>query len=150
MKYVVKLTEVPLYDAPAGAPPRSVASLMDTGKTDELTMGFFVLPSGKKSLIDYHDQDEAYFITRGSGREFLWLQGEDKEPEEFEIESGSAVFIPKLVRHQMANTGQEDIWLVWFFPRHSMGGDDPKRHFSPSTWVKREMPRDEWHPSRAK
>jgi oxalate decarboxylase/phosphoglucose isomerase-like protein (cupin superfamily) len=150
MKYVVRLDEVPLYDAPPGEPPRSVAVMMDTGKTEELTIGLFVLPAGKRSMIDYHDQDESYFITRGKGQELLWLREENGEPEKFEIDAGSVVFIPRTVRHQMVNTGEEDIWLVWFFPRHSMGGDDPKHHFSPSTWVRRQMPRDEWYPLRTR
>jgi mannose-6-phosphate isomerase-like protein (cupin superfamily) len=150
MRYVTKLGEVPLYDAPPNAPPRSVAVMIDSGKSDELTIGVFVLPAGKTSVVDYHDLDEAYFITRGSGRELLWLHGENNKPEEFQIEAGSAVFIPRMVRHQMVNTGSEDIWLVWFFPRHSTGGDEPKRHFSPDAWVRREMPRDEWYPPRTR
>jgi mannose-6-phosphate isomerase-like protein (cupin superfamily) len=100
MRYVAKLGEIPIYDAPLGAPPRSVATMIDTNKSDELTMGIFVLPPGRKSVIDYHDQDEAYFLTRGTGQELLWLHGGDKDPEQFEIEAGSAVFIPRSVRHQ--------------------------------------------------
>lgn len=150
MRYVVKLGEIPIYDAPLGAPPRSVATMIDTNKSDELTMGIFVLPPGRKSVIDYHDQDEAYFLTRGTGQELLWLHGGDKDPEQFEIEAGSAVFIPRSVRHQTVNTGSEDIWLVWFFPRHPIGGDDTSRHFSPETWVKREMPTGEWYPKRGR
>ena len=144
VRYVVKLSEVPLYDAPPGEPPRSVGVLVDTGNSDELTMGVFVLPAGRRSEVDYHDQDESYFITRGRGYELLWLQGEDGEPERFEIEAGSAVFIPKLVRHQMVNVGEEDLWLVWFFPRHVTGGKPQRVPFSPRTWVRREMPPDEW------
>lgn len=145
MKYVVKLTDVPLYDAPPGEPARSTAEMIDTKRTDELTMGLFVLPPGHKSVVDYHDQDEAYFLTRGAGLELLWLHG-DGTPEQFEIEAGSAVFVPRSVKHQMVNTGDEPIWLVWFFPRHPMSGDDAKRHFSSTTWIKREMPSDEWYP----
>jgi oxalate decarboxylase/phosphoglucose isomerase-like protein (cupin superfamily) len=120
--------------------------MIDTGNSDELTMGVFVLPPGCRSVVDYHDQDEAYFFTRGKGYEFLWLHGENEQPELFEIEAGSAMFIPKFVRHQMANTGDEDIWVVWFFPRHSTAGDDPHHHFSPMRWVKRKMPTDQWYP----
>jgi oxalate decarboxylase/phosphoglucose isomerase-like protein (cupin superfamily) len=146
MRHVVRLNDTPLYDAPVGVPPRSVGALIDTLKADELTMGLFVLPPGQKSVIDYHDQDEAYFLTRGAGSELLWLHGENKDPEKFEIEAGSAVLVPKYVRHQMVNTGNEPIWLVWFFPRHPTGGDDATRHFSSTTWIKKKMPIGEWYP----
>ena len=144
MRYVTKLSEVPLYESPPGAHLRSIGAIVDTGKSDELTIGLLILSSGSKTVIDYHEHDEAYFLTRGTGYELLWLNGEDKDPEQFEIEAGSAVFIPRSVRHQMVNTGQGDIWVIWFFPRHTTRGLHAQ--FPPKTWVERKMPQGEWYP----
>ena len=75
MIYAKKLSEVSIYDAPAGAPPRSVVTSIDTGKDEELVMGLFVLPAGKRGETDFHDIDEAYFVTRGGDMAFSGLRG---------------------------------------------------------------------------
>jgi len=147
MIYAKKLSEVSIYDAPATL-PRSTGTSIDTGKDEELVMGLFALPASKQSEIDFHDIDEAYFVTRGRGYGLLWVRGDDKEPERWEVEPGTSVFIPKNVRHQLFNTGKEDIWLVWFFPRHpKVSGKLQSHPFSRGDWVKRSAtPVDEWYP----
>ena len=148
MKFAKKLNDVNLYDAPKDAPPRSVAVTIDTGNPEELTMGLFVLPAGKKSEYDYHDIDEAYYITRGKGYGLLWVHGENKDPERYEVEPGTSVLVPAGAKHHMVNTGSEDIWLVWFFPRHpKVAGRLQSKPFSPETWIKRTTAlTDEWLP----
>jgi mannose-6-phosphate isomerase-like protein (cupin superfamily) len=149
MKYAKKLREIALFDAPPGAPRRSMAVMIDAeGVPERLSMGFFVLPAGHASESDYHDVDEAYFITRGKGYGHLWLNGMDKEPARYEIEPGTSVRVPATVKHQMFNTGTEDIWLVWFFPSQPKAiGMLHEKPFSPETWIRREStPENEWHP----
>ncbi len=122
---------------------------MISGKDPKmLSMGFFVLPGGKRSEPDYHDVDEAYYITRGSGYGLLWVNGEKKRPKRYDVEPGTSVFIPARVKHQMFNTGKDDIWLVWFFPRRpKIAGKLQAQPFSPKTWVKRNTRiSDEWYP----
>jgi len=117
------------------------------GNPDKMSMGFFVLPAGRTSESDYHDADEAYFITKGKGYGLLWLEGMDKNPSRYDIEPGMSVLVPSNVKHQMVNTGKEDIWLVWFFPRQAKTGLLHEKPFSPKTWVKRAVtPTDEWYP----
>ena len=148
MKYAKGLDEVPIYDAPKGAPPRSVAVMIEGEDDKMLSMGFFSVPAGKNSEPDYHDVDEAYYITKGEGCGLLWVHGNDKEPIRYEVRSGTSVFIPAKVKHQMFNTGKEDIWLVWFFPRRAkVSGKLQSLPFTPKTWVKRSLKMtNEWYP----
>ena len=151
MKYAKKLSEMSMFDAPPGAPPRSVAVMIDAqGASERLSMGFFVLPAGRTSESDYHDVDEAYFITRGKGHGHLWLNGMDKPPTRYEIEPGTSVLVPATIKHQLFNDGEEDIWLVWFFPHQpSVIGKLHEKPFSPQTWIMRKKtPADEWFPKR--
>lgn len=136
---------------PPGEPPRSTAVMIDTGNKDELTMGLYVLPSNQRSNLDCHDVAEAYFFTRGRGYGLLWADGEDKAPFRYEIEPGTSTYIPPRVNHQTFNTGKEDMWLVWFFPKHAdllISKKLMKKPFSPEEWTPREMPVNEWYPKR--
>ncbi|MDD4859697.1 MAG: cupin domain-containing protein [Dehalococcoidales bacterium] len=152
MIYTTRFSDVTIWDAPPGAPPRSSGDSLDTGKAEQLLQGFFCLPAGEHREIDYHDIDESYFVTRGKGYGLIWTNGEDKEPERWEIEPGVSTFVPAWARHQLWNTGKEDIWLVYFFPSHpKVGGKLHSHPFSPKTWGKRtSTPPDAWYPTKSK
>lgn len=148
MKYAKSLDEVTFYEAPKGAPPRSQGTLIESENDEMLAMGFFNLPPGGAAEPDYHDVDEAYFFTRGYGYGHLWVNGNDKEPLRYEIKPGVSVYIPAGVKHQMWNTGKEDIWEIWFFPKKvKVAGKLQKQPYSPGTWPKRSSKvTNQWYP----
>lgn len=72
-------------------------------------MGLVVLePRGGQVPWHNQEQEEIYFILEGTGEICL---GEDRR----EISSGQAVFIPPQVFHQLTNTGDEPMKMMYCY-----------------------------------
>lgn len=112
MKRVVRPNEEPIFEC--FAPPRRVQVLVDKNLSgsENICAGFFILVPGEKSVPDVHtDMEEIYYIKQGRG--VLILGGE-----QYDIEEGVVVYIPKGMEHQSINTGDEDLSLFWVFTPH--------------------------------
>lgn len=56
----------------------------------------------------FHDEDEFYFVVRGSGELLI-------EDEHFACEVGDALFVPAKVLHHFENfSGDFSVWVVFF------------------------------------
>jgi len=121
-QYTTNELDEPVYEAPPGDLPRKAQDLINEslGGAKSLTMGFFIIPKGGHSKLDTHPGvEEAYYVTQGSGYTVI-------DDQRCEISRGTAVFIPAGAKHQSFNTGNEDLRLLYFFPR-AMGPLGHKR-----------------------
>lgn len=100
-------------------PPR-VSKILICNKTvgaTKISMGVNVTEVGSKIPMHCHDDsEEAMFIVSGKGK--LIVEGEG----EFELTPGTAIFAPCGVKHEIVNTGDEPIKIVWAYapplPQH--------------------------------
>ena len=75
MRYVFKVSDVPLIQSPDGTMQDSVMITEDTCGSDQYTAGLFWVRPGTHGHSDVHPgQDEVYYI---SGRGILHLEGEN-------------------------------------------------------------------------
>src|SRR5688500_14157870 len=73
------------------------------------SMGFVTLePNGGQVPWHNQEQEEIYFIVQGNGEICL---GEERQP----ISSGQAVYIPSGVFHQLTNTGDEPMQMMYCY-----------------------------------
>ena len=76
---------------------------------DEFSMGFVVLePNGGQVPWHNHIQEEIYFIVEGEGEMCL---GEERQT----ISTGQTVFIPSNVFHQLTNTSDTPMKMVYVY-----------------------------------
>jgi quercetin dioxygenase-like cupin family protein len=80
--------------------------------SEALTMGLAELPPGARFVRHWHAQPETYFFTDGVG--LVEVEGL-----EYEVGVGTAVFIPGNAWHQVKNTGEGPLRLVYTFPADS-------------------------------
>ena len=74
-----------------------------------LAVGMTILSPGKSSSFHSHDAEcETWLIVSGKGEV---LVGEEREP----VEPESVVFLPRNVKHQIINTGQESLRMFWIY-----------------------------------
>ena len=67
---------------------------------------FVIVPPGSSIGVHQHKQNqEEYFIIKGEGQ--MTLNGN-----EFPVKTGDRVLNPEFGTHGLANTGQEDLWLI--------------------------------------
>ena len=72
-------------------------------------MGFVVLePNGGQVPWHNHEQEEIYFIVAGEGEMCL---GEERQT----LSAGQTVFIPSWVFHQLTNTGDTPMQMVYCY-----------------------------------
>jgi len=93
-------------------PPR-VSKLLICKKTvgaTRISMGVNVTEVGSKIPAHCHnDQEEAMFIISGKGKLIVEGYGE------YELTPGTAIFAPCGVKHEIINTGDEPLKLVWAY-----------------------------------
>ncbi len=76
---------------------------------EDLSVGMTILPPGNASSFHSHDvESETWIIVAGEGEV---LVGEEREP----VGPESVVFLPRDVKHQIINTGQETLRLFWIY-----------------------------------
>jgi quercetin dioxygenase-like cupin family protein len=80
--------------------------------SEALTMGLAELPPGARFVRHWHEQPETYFFTDGVG--LVEVDGL-----EYEVRVGPAVFVPGNAWHQVKNTGDGPLRLVYIFPADS-------------------------------
>ena len=107
MRYVFKVTDVPLIQSPDGTMRDSVMITEDTCGSDQYTAGLFWVRPGTHGHSDMHPaQDEVYYIIQGRG--ILHLEGV-----EHRMEAGDVVFVPMGHEHSVSNDGDEVLSLFW-------------------------------------
>ncbi|MEM7344289.1 MAG: cupin domain-containing protein [Chloroflexota bacterium] len=86
-------------------------TLLSSDQTDShsITMGFVEFPPGEKLVRHRHPQVETYYILEGIGE--IEIEGEI-----YSLTPGVAVFIPGNAVHELTNTGEEFLRLVYSFP----------------------------------
>ncbi len=78
-------------------------------KVPDLSMGLYVLPVGGQDPQSPHTEDEVYYVV--SGRARIIVAGED-----WNVQAGSIVYVPKNVEHRFHTIEEELTVLVFFAP----------------------------------
>jgi quercetin dioxygenase-like cupin family protein len=110
--YRTRLEDVPLVpglDRDEGWVDMQVQFLVDkhTAGSEDLLLGWTVLPPGARHDRHRHQQaDEFFIVLQGSG---MIYTNEGREP----AGKGDVVFTPRGHWHGFDNTGDEDVVLVW-------------------------------------
>ena len=105
---VVPLESVPRIDLPKA----SWSRMLVTDKTvtgNRASLGFSVFTPGTATAPVRHETEEVAYVVSGLGE--LRLDGETVP-----YRGGDALFIPAGVWHAVANTGSEDVIMVFGFP----------------------------------
>lgn len=76
---------------------------------NQSSLGVSVFTPGTVSAAIAHDVEELIYVTRGRGE-----LRTDEGPVEFS--SGDALFVPPRTWHWVANTGTEDVEMIFNFP----------------------------------
>ena len=80
-----------------------IGSVQKRGGTEQHSLAHVVIPPGKSSLAHYHKVcEESYYILRGAARMVINAQ-------EFTLVPDQACVIHPGERHQIFNTGAEDL-----------------------------------------
>jgi mannose-6-phosphate isomerase-like protein (cupin superfamily) len=144
--FVVKPSEVPEYES--FNYPRKETPLIDaaTCGAKDLTINLFKLPPGEISRNGIHAVDEVYYVISGRARIVMGGESHQIEPppdgrarkvvggETFYVEPGMVVYIPKNVRHQSTNLGDDElVYLVVFAPP---AGVPQYWEYEPDNWIR--------------
>jgi quercetin dioxygenase-like cupin family protein len=104
----VKLDDVEPIPLPGGSWSRMVLNDKSlSGNTASL--GYSVFTPGCVTAMVSHETEEVAYVLSGSGE--LRLDGESVP-----FAAGQGLFVPPGVWHAVANTGQEDVVMVFGFP----------------------------------
>jgi len=109
MKHVINGMKVPGFKVP---PPHErvlkVILSPEIGNVDNLTFLFSLINPGNSTGLHTHESDEVMYIAEGKGVSII---GDEEE----EIEEDSVIFAPKLVKHEVKNTGNSVLKLICFY-----------------------------------
>jgi len=100
---VVNLADVDPIELPLGSWSRMVA------KGEQSSLGYSVFTPGTELVPVRHETEEVAYVVAGSGELRL-----DDGPVPFH--AGDAMRIPAGLWHAVANTGEEDVIMVFGFP----------------------------------
>ena len=104
----VRLDDVEPIPLPGGSWSRMVLNDKSlSGNTASL--GYSVFTPGCVTAMVSHETEEVAYVLSGSGE--LRLDGESVP-----FAAGQALFVPAGVWHAVANTGEEDVVMVFGFP----------------------------------
>jgi len=113
MGAVTEVAVVPLKQADSIELPNGSWSrmLVTSGKVDgnQSSLGYSVFTPGTVLSLVSHQTEEVAYVVSGSGE----LRLEDRV---VAFEQGDALFIPPGTWHAVANTGDEDVVMVFGFP----------------------------------
>lgn len=86
-------------------------TLISAERTDsqDLVMGLLEMPPGQALVRHLHPPAETYFIISGKGQ--VDIQGQIHE-----LSGGSAVFVPPKAVHELRNTGDTTLVVLYHFP----------------------------------
>jgi len=104
----VALDDVPVIELPGGSWSRMVVT-DDSVSGNKASIGYSVFTPGTATDPVSHQTDEVAYVLSGSGELRL-----DEGAVQFKARDG--LFIPAGVWHAVANTGDEDVAMVFGFP----------------------------------
>ena len=88
----------------------------ETTGTDNAVLGMIAVPPGQTEAMPPHahfEYDESEYVVSGVGH--LILGPSRDKLERYELKPGSAFFVPAGYPHCVANTGEEDLKIVFSF-----------------------------------
>jgi mannose-6-phosphate isomerase-like protein (cupin superfamily) len=125
MRPVVNAKEVVTYESPT-PDHRKFRVLVDRDQSGSKSVaaGHLLLPPGafQANAEAHPDTEEIYYCARGRGKLLL-------DEEEYLLEEGTAAYVGPGVLHQVFNTGDEELLMVWFEspPSCEVGGYKPMK-----------------------
>jgi quercetin dioxygenase-like cupin family protein len=105
---VVKLEKVEKIPLPQGSWSRMLVTRQTTGE-NRTSLGYSVFTPGTVLGMVSHDVEEVAYVVSGRGE----LRLEDGT---VPFEAGDGLFIPPKTWHAVANTGEQDVIMVFGFP----------------------------------
>lgn len=104
----VNLSAIPATTLPNGSWSRMLIT-RDTFDGNQSSLGISTFTPGTVSAAIAHDVEELIFVSRGRGE----LRGDE---ETLSFAPGDALLVPPHVWHWVANTGSEDVAMIFSFP----------------------------------
>ena len=106
---IADLQEIAGRTYPARRRTQNLVGGLSPIQATTFSMGFVTLePNGGQVPWHNQEQEEIYFIVEGNGEICL---GDERQP----IKSGQAVYIPSGVFHQLTNTGNEPMQMMYCY-----------------------------------
>lgn len=87
-------------------------SYLEFLRVPSMSTGLYVLAAGGTDLQSPHHEDEMYYVVRGRAR----FRAGDQD---FEVHSGSVLFVAAEVEHRFYDIAEELAALVFFSPAES-------------------------------
>jgi mannose-6-phosphate isomerase-like protein (cupin superfamily) len=106
---VVRLEEVEPIALPGGSWSRMVLSAASLPSRNTTSLGYSVFKPGSATAMVRHETEEVAFVISGSGELRL-------DDEAVPFAAGQGLFITAGTWHAVANTGSEDVTMVFGFP----------------------------------
>lgn len=110
MRTVINAREAPSWEAPT-EDRRRFQILLDPEQSgsESVAMGHLYLPvgAGQESAETHANSEEIYYCAKGRGKLLL-------DNQEYELEPGTAAYVGRNVLHQVFNTGDEELLMLWF------------------------------------
>ena len=106
---VVDLAEIEGRRYPAGRTTRNLVGGVSPLQALNFCIGYVTLdPEGGQVPWHQHDQEEVYLILGGQGEMCV-------NDERVTVSSGQAIFVPPGAFHQLTNTGQDELTLLYCY-----------------------------------
>ncbi len=110
MKYIIRENEVEGIKKIPDRVSRIIISEHSVGAKN-IAMGTNVTEVGSRIPAHEHEkEEEAMFVVSGQGKLIV-----DGEAETFILGPGTAIFAPKGVKHEIINTGDEPLKIIWAY-----------------------------------
>jgi mannose-6-phosphate isomerase-like protein (cupin superfamily) len=94
---------------PAGRKTQNLVGGVSPIEAENFSMGYVTLqPSGGQVPWHNQEQEEVYYIVKGTGEMCLGK-------ERLEVCSGQAIWIPNRVYHQLTNTGDTPLFMIYIY-----------------------------------
>jgi len=109
LKYIIEGMKVTGVKVPP--PHERVLKILlspELGDTDKFTVLFSIISPGNATGLHTHESDEVMYVAAGRGEGMV---GEEKA----ELKEDTVIFAPKLVKHEVANAGEETLKLICFY-----------------------------------
>jgi len=81
-------------------------------RVSTMSAGLYVLAAGSVDTQRPHQEDELYYVLRGTAR---FRAGDDNQP----VAAGSLIFVPAKLDHHFFDIAEELVVLVFFAPAES-------------------------------
>jgi mannose-6-phosphate isomerase-like protein (cupin superfamily) len=81
-------------------------------RVPDMSAGLYLLPADGQDPQQPHHEDEIYYVIRGKGKFFC-------DGQNFEIEAGSSLYVPKEIEHRFHSITEDLVLLVFFAPAES-------------------------------